>query len=184
VGLPTYVQDIVNVLVYEDLHDVILVGKSGSGIAITGVAEQTPERIACLVYLNAFVPEDGQSLAGLVGPEVTQQMESRARAYDGWRVPPQPGIDPRISPQPLRLFTDRVRLQNPAAARLPRAYIWGTAHPETPIYAPLRRVAAQARVGGWIYRELPSGHEPERQMPEELSRVLLEVTAEVEKGHQ
>ena len=67
VTLDTHVQDIVNVLCYEDLHGVILVGWSYGGMVITGVAEQVPDRLAHLVYLDAFVPQDGQSMAALVG---------------------------------------------------------------------------------------------------------------------
>ena len=65
-----HILDIVNVLRYEDLHDVILVGISGGGMAITGAAERVPERIGHLVYLDAFVPQDGQSIGDLLGPQV------------------------------------------------------------------------------------------------------------------
>lgn len=59
VGLETHIQDVVNVLVFEDLQQVTLVGHSYGGIVITSVADRTPERLAQLVYLDAFVPEDG-----------------------------------------------------------------------------------------------------------------------------
>src|SRR6266498_5853186 len=62
VGLETHIQDILGVLTYEDLHDVILVGHSYSGMVSTAVAERVPERLAHLVYVDAFVPQDGQSL--------------------------------------------------------------------------------------------------------------------------
>ena len=68
IDLDTHIQDILMVLEYEDLHDVILVGYSYSGMVITGVAEHAPERQAQLVYLDAFVPQDGQSLE-MLGPE-------------------------------------------------------------------------------------------------------------------
>ena len=68
VGLDTHIEDILNVLRYEELTDVVLVGWSYGGMVITGVAERAPERLARLVYLDAFVPDDGQSVAGLEGP--------------------------------------------------------------------------------------------------------------------
>jgi pimeloyl-ACP methyl ester carboxylesterase len=68
IGLATHVEDVVNVLEFEDLRGVILVGNSSGGMVITGVAERAPERIAQLVYLDAFVPEHGQSLVDLLPP--------------------------------------------------------------------------------------------------------------------
>ena len=67
IGLDTHIQDILMVLEYEELRDVILVGYSYSGMVITGVAELAPERISQLIYLDAFVPQDGQSMLDNAG---------------------------------------------------------------------------------------------------------------------
>src|SRR6185312_289139 len=72
VGLDTHIKDVLGVLEYEDLHDVILVGHSYAGMVIAGVAEKAAERIAHLVYLDAFVPADGKSLADYQPPEILQ----------------------------------------------------------------------------------------------------------------
>ena len=74
IDLDTHIQDVLNVLEFEDLDDVILVGKSYSGMVITGVAEAMPERIKHLVYLDAFVPQDGQSLADIVGEAIMSEL--------------------------------------------------------------------------------------------------------------
>src|SRR4051794_2599452 len=66
VNLSTHVQDILNVLEFEDLHDVVLIGHSYGGMVATAVADRVPERIAKLIYLDAFVPRDRQSLSDLV----------------------------------------------------------------------------------------------------------------------
>ena len=88
VGLPTYILDVSNVLRYEDLHDVIVVGSSYGGMVITGVAEAVPERLSQLIYLDGFVPQDGESVADLIGPEFTAFFTHQAHAVgDGWRVP-------------------------------------------------------------------------------------------------
>src|SRR5438445_13579590 len=88
VDLATHVQDVANVLFYEDLTDAILAGHSYGGMVVTGVAGRMPERLRRLVYLDAFVPEDGQSLFDLVGAERAASMRARAAANgDGWRVP-------------------------------------------------------------------------------------------------
>jgi pimeloyl-ACP methyl ester carboxylesterase len=61
IDLDTHIQDIVNVIVWEDLHDVVLVGHSYGGMVITGVADRVPDRIRRLVYVDAFVPDNGES---------------------------------------------------------------------------------------------------------------------------
>ena len=80
IDLETHINDIVGVIEYENLHDVVLMGHSYGGMAITGVADRVPERLAHLVYVDAFVPEDGQSLADLIGPGTAEGMIARAQA--------------------------------------------------------------------------------------------------------
>jgi len=81
IGLLTHITDIVNVLVWEDLHDVILVGHSYGGMVITGVADQVPQRIRHLIYLDAFLPDSGESVRTLARPEmVTLFDRSRGQA--------------------------------------------------------------------------------------------------------
>jgi pimeloyl-ACP methyl ester carboxylesterase len=134
-GLETHVQDIVNVLRYEDLHHVVLAGQSYGGMVITGVADRVPERLAHLVYLNALVPADGQSALDLTPPAFRQRIVETARtAGEGWRIPvPSFENDPQIAAfargryvaSPLRGFTEPIRL-GPAPNHLPRTYIWCT----------------------------------------------------------
>src|SRR5262249_14599804 len=88
IGLGVHVTDIVNVLEHEELHDIVIVGDSSSGSVVTGVADRVPEQIAFVVYLDAFVPEDGQSVFDLVAPERRQVFETLVKTEgDGWRVP-------------------------------------------------------------------------------------------------
>jgi len=75
IGLDTQITDIVNVLVFEDLHDVILVGHSLAGMIITGVADQVPERISRLIYLDAVLPENGENSIDLLEPEAKKMTE-------------------------------------------------------------------------------------------------------------
>jgi pimeloyl-ACP methyl ester carboxylesterase len=104
ISLGTHVRDVVNALFYEDLRDVILVGHSYGGAVVTGAAERVPERLAHLVYVDAFVPEDGQVGHGLLGPEVAADWRERVRTLgDGWRLPsPFPGVTERHAPAPWR----------------------------------------------------------------------------------
>ena len=127
VGLDTHIQDILMVLEYEELRDVILVGYSYSGMVITGVAERAPERLAHLVYLDAYVPRDGESLLDMLGPDAAAFIEQAAQAYgDGWRIPHDPPDAPRRTPHPLKTGQQPVSLTNPAAAALPRTFIYCT----------------------------------------------------------
>jgi len=73
----------------------------------------------------------------------------------------------------LRCIREPLKIRNPLAANLSRAYIYGTAHEDTPLNAPLKVAAERARAGGWQYFELATGHEPELDMPRELADVLL-----------
>jgi pimeloyl-ACP methyl ester carboxylesterase len=194
VGLTTHIQDIVNLLEYEDLNHVVLVGHSFSGMVITGVAEQVPGRLAHLVYLDAFVPENGQALVDLLPPEGRQSNEARVRAEgDGWRLlslRPVPWetflreewrvtdeadvrwMVARLGPQPFKTMTEPVRYTNPAAAALPRTYVRCVDFPN-PAFD---RFAARSRQEpGWRYRELASSHDVMVTMPRELAELLLEV---------
>jgi pimeloyl-ACP methyl ester carboxylesterase len=196
VGLETHIEDVRNVLKYEDLSRVILVGHSSSGVVITGVADRAPERLAHLVYLDAFVPENGQSMMNLIPPNRLQGIEARVQSEGkGWLLPslaPAPwdqfvrdawGVTDdadrrwmvaRLGPTPFKHFTDQVRRSNAAAETLPRTYIRCLQWPN-PMYD---RYAETARKGGvWRYRELATSHLAFITMPRELADLLLEIAA-------
>jgi pimeloyl-ACP methyl ester carboxylesterase len=185
VGLSTHIEDVVNVLVCEDLHDVILVGHSYGGMVITGVADRAPERLAQLVYLDAAVPADGQAAADQWGPERRRELTERAaREGDGWRLPPgdMQGDDPpeivawatpRRRPQPLLTFTEPLRLTRGETA-LPRAYVYcaGGKDPAGPQAARAARVKADPR---WRFYELACGHNLHYSAPDETVAILVEL---------
>ena len=173
VDLNTHILDVVNLLAFEDLRDVMLVGYSYSGMVVTGVAERVPERIRRLIYLDAFVPRDGQSLANILGAQVMTGFEQRATMLgDGWRVPfGNPDADRRTDVL-LAAVRQPVAIQHPDAAQLPRTYILCTEKPDTPLFSPFKDAAREARAAGWGYYELPTGHTPMETMPGELSALL------------
>ena len=91
VDLETHIADMLGVLQFEDLRAVVLIGHSYGGMVATGVADRAPERVAQLVYVDAFVPRDGQCLFDLLGAEGSARMREAARTVgDGWRTPPGP----------------------------------------------------------------------------------------------
>lgn len=188
VTLDTHIQDVVGALEYEDLRGVVLVSHSYGGMVMTAVAERAANRLAHLVYLDAFVPQDGQALADLADPTFYANLEARARAEgEGWRVPPPPlerwGITreadvswmrPRIGAHPLKTFTQPVRLTDMAAASLPRTFIYCTDKPAGDSLAPLaKRLRAET---SWRYRELATGHDAMVTAPKEVAASLLELT--------
>jgi pimeloyl-ACP methyl ester carboxylesterase len=177
VNLDTHILDVANVLFYEDLREVVLVGHSGGGMAITGVADRMPERLAHLVYVDAVVPEDGQSVLDLLGPEVAADWEERARALgEGWRLPSPfgPGSE-RHTHTTMNMIRQPIRLTNPVAQAVPRTYIACTENPDLPVWRAFRKVAERVRTApGWRYRELPSRHMVHHIMPRELADLLLE----------
>jgi pimeloyl-ACP methyl ester carboxylesterase len=177
VDFATHVEDVVNVLIYEDLHDAILVGFSYSGLVATAVAERVPERLAHLVYLDAFVPQDGQSLMDMIGPEAAAHFEDiAAERGDGWRIPHDPPDAPRRTAQPLRTFQDPVAVRNPDALTLPRTYIFCTNKAGTGDGgAGITASAVRARDAGWRYHELPTTHVAMETMPRELADLLLDL---------
>jgi pimeloyl-ACP methyl ester carboxylesterase len=192
INLDVYVTDVVNLLEYEDLHDVILVGWSYGGRIITGVAEQVPERLAQLVYLDAAVPADGES--GYTGfTDEGIGFEYRAGVEAGW-----PGYevvhagveefiraltkDPadaewllaKLGPQPMATQSQPIQLGNPAAAALPRAFILCTEGKGTAAEDPFVGFVEGLRSDpGWRVVELADNHLAPVNAPQATAEALL-----------
>ena len=140
IDLETHIADIVNLLYFEDLADVRLVGHSYAGCVITGVADRARERLASLIYLDAHVPDDGESFLQLLDANNRAGIEAATRTSgEGWRVPPpaapsDPGVEshptsdlwawfhPRLVPHPFKTLTQPLRLTRPPDETLSRAY--------------------------------------------------------------
>jgi len=184
VDLDTHIRDVCAVLTMEDLHGVVLVGHSYGGMVATGVADREARRIAQLVYLDAFVPRDGQSVFDLHSAEVRERMQSVARQDgEGWLVPPNPPppdtpatdvawMAPRRLPHPLKTFEQPIRLSG-AVEHLPRTYIYCTRPGPGDAFRPF---AQRARTeAGWQYREIDSSHNPHITAPDALAPMLHEL---------
>ncbi|GAA2325296.1 alpha/beta fold hydrolase [Streptomyces violaceusniger] len=191
VGLDTHVDDIVRLITEEDLTDVVLVGHSYAGLVISSAANQVPERIGQLVYLDAMVPEDGESAVDVM--PFTQAMIDQALASEsGWRIPPLVGMEPSadlfgvtdpadvawlrsmLSDQSVRCLQQPVRLDNPAVNAIPRTHIHCVANvPEGITRRPVPAIqpnGTPAQV--W---ELETGHDCMITMPAELTELLLKL---------
>jgi pimeloyl-ACP methyl ester carboxylesterase len=186
VALETHIADMLGVLQFEDLREVVLIGHSYGGMVATGVADRAPERLAQLVYLDAFVPRDGQCLFDLLGAESSARMREAARTVgDGWRTPPSPvppdtseedvaWVTPRRVMQPLRTLEQPVHLTG-AGERLPKAYIYCTRARPGDVF---RQFAQRARTEpGWRYFEIDASHNVHITAPESLATLLDHIAA-------
>jgi pimeloyl-ACP methyl ester carboxylesterase len=182
VTLDTHIQDVVNVLFYEDLQDVILVGHSYGGNVITGAADRIPERIQQLVYLDAATPSDGQAPADSF-PGRRQQLEEQAKlSGDGWKIAPgTPPADqpdeitewarPLRSPMPIKTMTTPLKLTR-GETTLPRSFVYCSVdkQPGSPQVARAERVKNDPR---WRYFELETGHNLHYTAPEQTVEILV-----------
>ena len=119
IGLTTHIEDVVNTIRWEELRNVVLVGHSYGGMVITGAADRVPERIRALIYVDAFLPDSGESLAGLAGERFQSFVQRNLRdgmVQAAWETADRPV--PKDVQQPLKTLTDTLVLANQAARRL------------------------------------------------------------------
>jgi len=177
VGLETHIEDIVNVLEFEDLHGVTLVAHSYGGMVAAGVAQRVPERLSLLIFMDAILPEDGESVMGLIGEGIEEMAEAGGNGAEPWQLVPR-WVDegkprPVDVPQPLRTFTDTITLNNPEAKNIPGAFILtveaGKDTDDFDIFA------ERARTRGWTVVQMEGGHNPHWFQPENFVELLLAV---------
>lgn len=197
VGLNKHIEQIIDLINTDNLNDVVLVGHSYSGLVISGVAEKVPERIAKLIYLDAFIPENGQSLFDIIGAESEQHYRGIAidnkgkgkadGVQDAWLLPsgtPQDyGVtDPqdvewlkeRMVYTPILTFEEAVSINNPKSQDIPRIFIRCT---EFPYLEPFEKKAKNL---GWKTYEVHTGHDAMLTKPSEITYILIEVVPQKE----
>jgi pimeloyl-ACP methyl ester carboxylesterase len=185
IDLDFHIRDVVQVLTYEDLHDVILAGHSYGGMVITGVADLEADRIGHLVYLDAATPANGQSLAD-ISPAQMRAARAKGDFVNGVEVVLQPGLEPiprygvtdpsdiswmtpKLTPHPYKCFDQKLRLEN-------EAELWEI--PQTHIVCtntiPHRDAAlmAKARANGRLW-DIDTGHDLMITEPEAVATFLL-----------
>jgi pimeloyl-ACP methyl ester carboxylesterase len=184
IDLETHIRDVLNVIQYEDLRDIVLIGHSYGGMVATGVADRVRDRIAQLIYLDAFVPKDGQSLLDLNEP-ARQRMQDAARAGDGWRVPPLPTppdttavdlewLSTRRVDMPIKCFEQKLKLEH-GELSLPRSYIYATRISPADTFGQFsRRLRSEP---GWNYHEIDASHSPAVTAPEVLMALLEKIVS-------
>jgi len=169
IDLDLHIQDIVNVILWENLRDVVLVGRSYGGMVITGVADRVPDRIKRVIYLDAFLPADGESLL-----EISVR---KPKIGDDGFVPSnskEPAVHPPyLVAQPGKTFTQKISLQHQdAVARIPTTYILTVESGKTPEQDMFFKFSERARTRGWKIVVMEADHGPELSRPEALVPLL------------
>lgn len=186
VGLSTHVSDVVNHVLYEDLRNIVLVGFSYGGAVVTAALPHLHERIAHLVYLDAFVPDDGDTVGTLAGGPPTDPITLGQQ----WLVRPPPRAyddpaeaefaDARRVDHPARCFTEPVAVPRSVEDYpFTRTYIRATADaPDAPGTTAFEAAAAHARRSpAWGYRGIATNHMIAQNRPDELVAILVELAA-------
>ena len=185
ITLDTFIDDIAGVLHWEDLHNVVLVGHSFGGIAITGVADRMPQnqpqRIQQLIYLDSLILQNGQCAFDLLEPAIVLSRLQAAQINGGvWIEPPPPSffgvsepeqvafLQGRLTPHPLGTYTSPLKLQHPVGNGLPAVYV----HCTQPLYGGLTLTRHWVKTSGMREVDLATGHDAMVSAPEALADLL------------
>jgi len=184
VNLDTHIGDVVNLIRWEELSDVVLCGHSYGGCVVSGVADRVPNRIGALVYLDAFLLKDGECLHDTLPPsQRTLQLELTLQHGEGWKVPPIPAevfnvnagdiewVNRQVTMQPLATFQQAINLKEKANPVECATYVLATGWNDSPF--PTFYERAQAK--GWKTITMQCGHDVMLDLPEELTNILLGV---------
>jgi pimeloyl-ACP methyl ester carboxylesterase len=185
IDLKTHIADVVNVMKWEDLSDIVLCGHSYGGMVISGVAEALPRAIRSIVFLDAFVPRHGEAVQDLTGPAVKEAALAALQRGD-IVIPPRPaeafGVNPADRAwvdrlcvgQPIGTFTDKIALTGARDRIARKSYIRAKSYANPGFDRALGEVRSDP---SWRSYEVPSGHDVMVDMPERLAEILLEVAA-------
>ncbi|WP_433356784.1 alpha/beta fold hydrolase [Microtetraspora malaysiensis] len=170
VNLDTHIQDVTGVLAAENIDDAVLVGHSYGGMVITGVADRMPDRVTASVYLDAMVPENGDSCWSLVTERERQWYTDVTET--GYAVRPLPFFDTRATPHPLASLFQPLRLTSDLTQTRRRVYVYAAGWDgESPFFAVHQRLREDP---AWTTHALDSGHNLMRDAPLELLKILLD----------
>jgi pimeloyl-ACP methyl ester carboxylesterase len=184
INLSTHIADIVNLVRWEGLSNVILCGHSYGGCVISGAAEQLGELVSSLVYIDAYVLQDGESLLDLFPVEQVEEARRMVQSTgEGWKISPLPAavfnvdpndsewVDAQCTPQPLASFEEPIVLTRGAAPVRGGMYILATNYGEP---FPMTASRDRAKKKGLRCESLPCGHEVMLDLPNELTDLLLQ----------
>jgi pimeloyl-ACP methyl ester carboxylesterase len=185
IDIATHVTDVVNVIKWERLTDIVLCGHSYGGFVISGVAEKIAAAIRSIVFLDAFVPHEDDSPQSLTGPAIQEGIRAALQRGD-LSMPPRPAeffgvnkadrawVDALCVPQPIGTFTYKIALTGAREKIARKTYIRAKSYPNPGFD---KAFAAAQSDPSWHTYEVPCGHDVMVDMPERLSELLLEAAA-------
>ena len=181
VGLDTHIADVANLILWEDLSEVIMVGHSYGGVVARHVADRIPDRIRSLVYLDAFVPDNGKALLDYLPDNGKRYRELALANGGGWKIPPPPArsfsvnaadaawVDRQCTMHPLSTFEMPAQISGACDSLPTIGYILARGFD-----GPFEQFYAGAGERRWWQAELPCGHDVMLDMPNELTALLLQ----------
>ena len=171
IDLTTHIDDVANVILFEGLDEVVLVGHSYGGMVITGVMDRIPERIKHAVFLDAAVPDDGMSAQDQWSTIVSENKVVDGMVYFNWLDSSAPL--PRDVPQSLKTLTEPVSFDHPAAQKLPATFVAFVEPGQTIKERAADSAWQRAEARNWTILTLQSDHNAQRSHPEELAAILV-----------
>jgi pimeloyl-ACP methyl ester carboxylesterase len=169
IDLNLHIADVVNVIEWEDLHDLVLVGHSYGGMVITGVADRVPDRLKHVIYLDAILPEDGENANSALGNP--DRESTNAFIVPFWIKGNEPL--PHDVPHPAKTFSQPITLQNQKSAqKIPTTYILTVDQGREPRQDMFFRSYERARARGWTTEVMVGDHNVQWSNPQELVKLL------------
>ena len=183
VNLTTHITDIVNFIKWEDLSGIVLVGHSYGGYIVSGAAEQIGDKVSSIVFLDAFVPESGESL-GAGASQPVKDAIAAALGRGEHLLKPVPAsvfrvnekdrawVDAKCTPQPIGTFTETIKLTGARDKIAKKSYIRAKGYPSVPFDAMLAKYQPNS---AWKTFEMTAGHDAMVDQPQELTDLLLQL---------
>ncbi|WP_051236007.1 alpha/beta fold hydrolase [Ottowia thiooxydans] len=183
ITLDTHITDIVNLFKWEDIDQAVLVAHSYGGWPVSGALEQIHDKVASVIYLDSFVPENGQSGADLVSPGLRKLLDDAMAQGQVSRNPPKAEVfvfdrpedaawvTSKMTAQPNRVALQKIRLTGGREKVARKAYIRTTRYKNERFDGYVKNLG---QTPGWRVHELDAGHDAMVDKPEEVTRLFLE----------
>ena len=185
ITIETFIEDVVNHIIFDDLNNIILVGHSFAGSVISGVADRLKDRIQKLIYFDAMILIDGQKPFDITPKETVEQRIELAKKFGNNISIPAPSVDAfgvfdikksllleeKLTPHPLSAFQSKLILKNEVGNGIPMSYIFCT----KPVYKSLESSREVVRKMKWPIFELNAGHDAMLTHPKETLNLLMKI---------
>jgi len=168
IDLSLHIADVLGVIKYERLRNFVLVGHSYGGCVISGIAEAVPDAVHAMVFVDAFIPDNGDSTLDLVQPAVQVRDAAAFKVNEKDRA----WVDSLATPQPIATMTEKLMLTGARERIAKKTYIRASGYPNVSFEKAHARTKADP---SWRTYEVPCGHDVMIDEPEHLTEILIEV---------